>query len=766
MPKNNKPPANGETSHVTFARDLGLFDSTMIGVGAMIGAGIFVLTGIAAGEAGPASILAFALNAAVTLLTAFAYAELASAHPRAGGGYSYVRMAFPGGAGFTAGWMLWFAYTVACSLYALGFAGYLWEFVHKYIPSFAEFVFDLIGHKRAILVVTFLIGSGFTWLNMRGAEVTGKTENFLTMSKIMVLGVFVAFGLERVFHNPGQAMESFTPFLPNGFGGVLVAMGLTFIAFEGYDLIATVAEEIKDPEKNIPRATFISLGITIFIYLLILFVALAAINPSEGPSWQFLGKFKETAIVRAAEDFMPAFGVALIVAGGLLSTMSALNATVMAASRVAFSMGRDMWLPKSVGQIHARRRTPHVAILVTGVILIAMALTLPIETVGSAASLIFLLTFAMVNLSVIVLRRKHPELPRRYKLPFYPVVPLLGFGLNIFLALYQFEFQPMAWFVTIGWVAVGLLLYYAVFEKRSASLQPQVLIPQRPHAKEEKEPCVMVALHNPANMNTLLDMAYPIARQRGLRLVATTVVKVPRQVPVHDGMKAAHHKEALLNQARKIASDKKRRLETELVIAHHASDGILAAVQDHNAEMLIMGWKGYSNTGDRLFGDVTDKVIRQVTCDMALVKFDDKAKFESCLLPTSGGPNARLAASVLTAVAGATGMTVTAGNFVGEHATDQEREIARAHLEETFEEMQRPADWKTDLFEAKTVAGGIAKAGRDYDLIVIGAAKEPFFRRVLFGEIPEKVARFSPSAVMVVKRYEGAVKSILKRILG
>ncbi|MEJ2054913.1 MAG: APC family permease [Calditrichaceae bacterium] len=443
----------------TFARDLGLFDATMIGVGAMIGAGIFVLTGIAAGEAGPASILAFALNGFVTLLTAFAYAELASAVPRAGGGYSFVRMAYPGAMGFIAGWMLWFAYTVACSLYALGFAGYFWEFFHKYAPGTTEIIFNLISHKSAILIVTLFIGTIFIWLNARGAEVTGKAENVLTVSKLLVLGIFVFFGINALMDSSAPVSESFTPFFPTGLGGVLVAMGLTFIAFEGYDLIATVAEEIKEPEKNIPRATFIALAITVVIYLLILFVSLAAIETKGMPSWEFLGKFKETAIVRAAESFMPAVGVAIIVFGGLLSTSSALNATVMAASRVAFSMGRDLWLPRRMSTIHPKRRTPQVAIIITGGILLIMAVTLPIEAVGSAASLIFLLTFAMVNLSVIVLRRKYPEIPRKYRVPFYPVVPILGFMLNIFLALYQFNFQPLAWYVTAGWIAVGLLLY-------------------------------------------------------------------------------------------------------------------------------------------------------------------------------------------------------------------------------------------------------------------------------------------------------------------
>jgi len=262
-----------DSNNVTFARDLGLFDASMLGIGAMIGAGIFVLTGIAAGEAGPASILSFALNGVVTLLTAFAYAELASAIPRAGGGYSFVRIAFPGATGFVAGWMLWFAYTVACSLYALGFAGYFWEFFVKYTPWLTDPVFGLIGHHKAVLAITLFVGSFFVWLNVRGAEVTGKAENVLTISKILILGIFIYFGLMRIFDEPARITDSFFPFFPAGLGGVLVAMGLTFIAFEGYDLIATVAEEIKDPEKNIPKATFISLAVTISMYLSLIHIS-------------------------------------------------------------------------------------------------------------------------------------------------------------------------------------------------------------------------------------------------------------------------------------------------------------------------------------------------------------------------------------------------------------------------------------------------------------------------------------------------------------
>ena len=739
----------------------------MIGVGAMIGAGIFVLTGIAAGESGPASILAFALNGAVTLLTAFAYAELAAAIPEAGGGYAFVRRAFPGAVGFTAGWMLWFAYTVACSLYALGFAGYFWEFFLKYTPGVPEVVFSLVGEHGARLIVTLVIGTAFVRLNARGAEVTGMAENVLTVAKLIILGVFIAYGLKALGVAPsGQAAEAFNPFFPRGMSGVIVAMGLTFIAFEGYDLIATVAEEIKEPEKTIPRATFISLAITVVMYLLILFVSLAAVrSPGGEPSWQFLGQYGETAIVRAAEGFMPAFGVAIIVFGGLLSTMSALNATIMASSRVAFSMARDRWLPLEMAKIHPEQRTPHVAIAVTGVILLAMALTLPIEAVGSAASLIFLLTFAMVNLSVIVLRRKAPELPRLYRVPFYPFVPILGIVLNVFLALYQFTFQPLAWYVTIAWVMVGLLLYYGYFEKQAAGHRPQVL--ESPAAERaQTEDTVVVPLHNPDHVGILLDYARPIAESRGKALLAYSVVEVPRQLPIFEGPRFNQHREGLLKAAREHAASRNMSLETDLVIAHRAADGILAGARRYQGDCLVMGWKGHTDTRDRMFGEVADLVIRHAPCDLALLKVGSTQPPKRCLFPTAGGTHARLAAEMLNVLAPAFGMEVTACYVIPPNATAEMRRQADNWITKTLENIEVSIDVDRKLIEASSVAGGIAKESRDYDLVVLGAAREPFLRKIMFGEIPEKVARDSPASVLVVKRYEGHVRSWLKRALG
>ncbi len=225
---------SGERAPTT---SLGLLDATMVGVGAMIGAGIFVLTGAAADIAGPAALVAFGLNGGVTAFTALSYAELAAAIPRNGGGYAYVREAFPPVVAFVMGWTRWFTYMVAGALYALGFSSNFVEFVHLYdlaLP-FGETFPELYA---LLVIVVFVV------LNAVSTEASGGAETAITLVKLAILVVFVAFGLPQA--NPGE----FTPTFPNGALNVLPAMGLTFIAFQGYDLIATVTGRSRTPSRT------------------------------------------------------------------------------------------------------------------------------------------------------------------------------------------------------------------------------------------------------------------------------------------------------------------------------------------------------------------------------------------------------------------------------------------------------------------------------------------------------------------------------------
>jgi len=455
--------------------ELGLLDATMIGMGAMIGAGIFVLTGLAAELSGPGAIVVFALNGVVTAFTGLSYAELAASIPKSGGGYAFVREIFDDFASFIMGWMLWFAYMIAGALYALGFAPNFLELLHVYgvvappeeIGGLAVPVVEATVPPAVLLalVAVFLLVA----LNAFSTAASGSVETVFTLIKVSILVIFVAFG----FTSPMFSTAEFQPLFPEAGGAlaVLPAMGLTFIAFEGYDLITTVTEEVKNPRENIPKAIFVSLGVTVVVYLAVVTVAVGTIGAES------LAEEGEAGIASAAVSFMPegipliGNGGAIIVFGAVFSTLTALNAVVIASSRVAFSMGREGQLLPSFGQLHHRYGTPFVAIVVSAVVMLS-SVVLPTQSAGNMSSLFFLLSFIIVNVAVIRLRRERPDMNRPYKMPYYPVPPILGILLNLLLTVVLAEHllgtDPLALALSAGWIALGAVVYYLLkYLKRS-----------------------------------------------------------------------------------------------------------------------------------------------------------------------------------------------------------------------------------------------------------------------------------------------------------
>ena len=789
------PTGSGVQDEVTLARTLGLFEATMIGVGAMIGAGVFVLTGIAAGEAGPAAIIAFALNGIVTAFTAFSYAELASAIPEAGGGYSFVKRTMPPALGFLAGWMLWFAYTVACALYAVGFGGYFVELLGGYWPAAHSALLGTLGHQASVAVVTFLICAFFIALNVLGADVTGKAENVVTMAKIIVLVLFVAFGLVALIQRP-DALSAFSPMFPKGFGGVIVAMGLTFIAFEGYDLIATVSEEVKEPTKNIPKATFISLGIAVTIYLFILLVSIGAVDPAKfevygkiydqlpaelevyepvdptdpeiKTSWEILGLYKETGIVRAAENFMPKFGVALIVFGGLFSTMSALNASVLASSRVGFSMGRERMLPPALSAIHPLRRTPHIAVLVTGVIIVAMAVGLPLEVVGSGASLMFLLSFALTNAAMIRIRVTEPDLPRGYRAPLFPLLPILGIIFNLGLAVYQFTFQPMAWYVGLVWVALGAVVYVAYTMRAGEEeerLPVKILHEERLVPRDYK---VLIPLANVDQARMMGILGAAIAKERDGEVFALHVVRVPVQLSISDGRMFLREGKPILEEAISQAREIDVPVHTMIRLDRHIGRAITETARERRVDLMLLGWPGYTASPHHAFGSVIDLVAVNPPCDLAVVRFRKRRKPRRILVPTSGGANTalsiRLAIDQARRFAESTGESPTVTLLyicVPADACPEARAAGFELLRNLASGYDYPLEVKVQ--PADDVVAGIVDESAHHDLIVIGATAERLFDQVLFGTIPERVALRAPVTVMMVKGYKGPVRSWIRR---
>jgi len=251
-------------SGADLSRDMTVTQATMTGVGAMIGAGIFVLTGIAAGIAGPGLLVAFAFNGVIATLIAMVYAELGSAIPEAGGGYIWARAGLGERQGFLTGWMSWFAAAVAGSLYALGFSAYFVALLGNLGVNIAtKDVFVIEKIIAALAIILFLI------INQFGSSVMGKAEIWISGIKVLVLAFFILTGLIIITSDPTLTSTNFTDFFPRGFFSIFTAMGFTFIAFEGYEVICQAGEEIYDPKTSVPKSVMLSILIVIPIYLLV-----------------------------------------------------------------------------------------------------------------------------------------------------------------------------------------------------------------------------------------------------------------------------------------------------------------------------------------------------------------------------------------------------------------------------------------------------------------------------------------------------------------
>jgi len=745
---------------VTLTRDLGLFDVTMIGVGAMIGAGIFVLTGIAAGHAGPALLLAFFLNGLVALLTAASYAELGAAFPGAGGGYTWARNGLSPYLGFLAGWMSWFAQAVACSLYSLGFG----SFAARLLQMAHISPFDL-PERTLALILSISAAALFTLVNYRGAAETGKVGNVLTLTKVAILAALVFFGLRALLNNPGWTSE-FTPFLPHGIGGVLVAMGLTAIAFEGYEIVAQSGEEVVNPDRNVPRAIFLSIGIAVSIYLAVAFALLAAMQTPDGsPTWQFLGVHAEQAVVEAADRLMP-YGTVVLLIGGLMSTLSALNATLYSSSRVSFSMGRNRDLPDLFGQIHPQRHTPHWAVLFSGVLVILMAVLLPIEDVASAADIMFMLLFMMVNVSVVILRRRQPDAARPFEVPLMPLLPVLGIASQLVLSVYLFTLSPVAWYATLTWIGLGTL-FYVTYARRAAPMpEPVRVIHEEIVAVTRYSVLVPVANHSQARLLGILGSA--VAKDRGGEVFALHVVRVPRQLGITDGRFFLKQGKPILETVIEEARQRDVPVHTMIRLGRTVASAILETARERRADLMMLSWPGYTETPEAAFGSVIDLVAKNPPCDLAVVRFRKRELPRCILVATAGGPHAALAIELAISQArqfeAETGeeATVTLLYVLPEEADEFASAWAKRLLADVASHYDYPLAQR--VVRAPDVVTGILQEAETCNLLMIGATGGRLFEQRLFGSIPERVARGTTRTVIMTKRY-WRLKSLLGRAI-
>ena len=765
--------APAQRFQVSLSRNLGLFDITMIGVGAMIGAGIFGLTGIAAGVAGPVGLLlAFFLNGALTSLTGLSYAELGAAFPQAGGGYAWVKEGLARIYGFYAGWLSWFSHSVACSLYAVLFGTFFVELLEMgdLHPGHDILFWGLTATQVWVKIFAVLAALLFVMINVRGSSETGLIGNIVTIFKVIVLGLLVIFGLRAMMNMPNWADNFWrdpSP-LPNGIGGIILAMGLTFVAFEGYEIIAQSGEEVKDPGRNVPRAIFLAIAIVVVIYLAVAFVSIGALQQDSGlPNWVYMGENGERAMIETARSIMP-YGALMMVLGGLASTISALNATIYSSSRVSFAMGRDRDLPAVFGRIHPRNKTPHWAVWLSGLLIMFMAVAFPIEDVASGASITFLLLFLMVNIALIRLRTTRPDLVRPFRAPFVPWLQIISIGLQLVLAVELFELSPTAWVTTGVWLLLGLLVYSRYGGIQEATKIEDTILLEETVAMRDYS--VLLPVANEVMARQLANFGALFALANRGELFALNVIRVPAQLGVTDGRAFLRRSRPLLDEVVAVGREFNVPVRTMLRLGRDISDSILSAAQEREANLMILGWPGQTRHRDQAFGTIIDLMAQNPPCDLAVVRFRrSSAPMQKILVPVAGGPNTRMAlelavtqADALEQVTGQRPTVVALNLALGESPTAEQMERQRQQLIDQFELAELPIE--IEVTHAQDVVEGILAAAVNCDQIVIGASEERLLEQSLFGSIPQRVAEEAPVTTVMVKRHD-LVKFGLRRWL-
>ncbi len=730
-------------TEVRLSREMTLMDTTMIGVGAMIGAGIFVLTGIAAGVAGPALILAFLLNGFVALLTAMSYAELGSCYHDAGGGYLWVKEGLPQWNGFLSGWMSWFAHAVACSVYAIGFGAYFDHVLYELGTSLPQWGF-LPSQKLLAAAIAIIFG----YINFRGASETGKIGNLVTIGKIVILIIFIGFGLEILFKR-SDWQDAFTPFMPNGFGGVLRAMGLTFIAFQGFEVISQCSEEVKNPKKNIPRAVFLSLLIVIPIYLLVSITALGSVHPGNMTPWDYLASHKEIALVEVSKTFFIGGGIMLLF-GGLISTMSALNATIYSSSRVAFAMGRDRNFPAFFSKVHKKNFTPHRAILVSLIIIVGMAVTLPIEDVASAADIMFLLLFLQVNIAMIRLRKRRTDLDRGFITPLFPYLSIVGIVMLLFLAIYMFSYSPLAWVATVVWIFLGFIVYKEYASKKEVEHVHKVQALQR---LEEKQYKILLCISKPSLVQSLTQVAIALAKKQNAEIIPLHVIEVGDRQPLLAGVEEKARVMPILEETESLIAEQGIPVRPVLEISHRISQAILETAQEENCNFIILGRQKQPTFLDRFFSSTIDNVIQQAPCEVAVLhgKFDSE-KIHDILIPFGHNIHTHLATEIAPRFADHFNAKVRIVTVSEPDAPFFKQEESLNKIEEIMRENSLSAQIET--VKSQDILTGVIKESKKADLIIMGGLSGDFMELLFRMSLTREITEQAKCPVLWVKEYE------------
>lgn len=437
--------------HSDLSRSLNAFDLTLFGIGAIIGAGVFVLTGVAAAtKAGPAISVSYIIAGLAALFSALSYAELATSVGGSGSAYHYTYASFGEFIAWLIGWALILEYLMSVSTVAVGWSGYLiniFQALHVHLPStiFHIATYSLTFNLPAMLIIVILI-----LLLSTGVKFSAYFNMVIVIIKLITIGIFIAIAAQNV--NP----PNWEPFFPFGLSGVVSGASIVFFAYIGFDAISTAAEETINPQRNLPIGIMLSLFICTVIYVVVGLLLTGIIS------------YKELNIASPVSYALLHIGYPIgagcVAVGAIAGLTTVMLVFFYGLTRILFAISRDGLLPKWFSKINPKSKTPTRCIVLMGIIIALIAGLCPLEQIAELVNIGTLTAFTFVCLGVIITRFRHPNLPRPFKLPYYPIIPLLGVIFCVYLIAHLATATLERFAI---WMLIGIIVYFLYSKKHS-----------------------------------------------------------------------------------------------------------------------------------------------------------------------------------------------------------------------------------------------------------------------------------------------------------
>jgi amino acid transporter len=754
----------------------------------MIAAGIFVLSGLAVSKVGTVAIVSFLIAALVASLTAAAYAEFASIYPESGGGYVYVAKTIPSELTYIMGWTMILGYPASAAFYLGSFAKW-----------FYEFLYDPLGIPGAIpyWVAGLVILALLVALNLAGSEESGKFQIVVTALKVALIAFFL-YGASKAF-DPAVIATSFSQNITD-FASIGVTSALVFITFFGFSAIATDAEEIKDPGSTIPKAIYFSMAFVSAIYALVVIAIVLAVNDPAfvnvlqqqvnlgglAPA-EFVAKHGELAMGLAARTYLGQIGFYIIIAGALVSMLSAANATILAGSRVKLALARNGHLPKGFEDTHPDWGTPYKSVLLTGAIImtflaiftvvffdvpgaagpetIPLNYELGLEGLANFANFLLIIGLSIVNLALIRSRQRFPDVERGFEVPFVPWVPILGVVGNLVLLANIVYQNPSIAVLGILAELVGVALWFLISRSgpSTGDLEAETPTALAEHSPTERDYQLVVPVANESNVDQLMRTATDLVADRDAELLVMNAVTVPHQTPYAGAKDRAEEGRPIVDRALDVADEAGVPASGTVRLTHDPTDAILNTVEQYDSDGVLMGWGGPRTAGsDVVLGSTVDDVATEADADVFVEKVGEgDGDVDSILLPWTDSTHADLAASTAAAIARKTGASIDVVHVANGERDHEEVEAMLSNAESALEERDDEfedthLDYETRTVERDDVEDALVEEAGDHDLTTLGAEKEGILQKLVFGSVPETVAERARNTTIVCQRKVGA----------